>query len=243
MNILRSSPSRKAGEQAPAESITTLHSWMQKNEQMISSISGRLAVVETRLSLVDPISDLESRQSTSGPIQRLVTEGKRPANVRVWASVLDHELALLQQRLQAQDQTLTEITTRLTTVPETATGVTTATENLRSEIMQSSQSLMDRVAKLEQQRGRLLTMRLGRFELPLELSSILIGGLAFTVAGLVAIGQKDVLGDPRFLAGIGILFLASAVIKRLITRARTPLTQGLHDPMPLSEPSTCEENA
>jgi chromosome segregation ATPase len=242
MNIRRSSSNRKTSEQAPEERITTLHSWMQKNEQMISSISGRLAVVETRLSLVAPISDLESRQACSGPIQRLVQETKRHANVRAWARVLDHDLAALQERLQTQDQQLKEITGQLTAFPGTASEITTTSDTLKVEIAQSTQSLADRLAQLEQPRGRLFTMRLGRFELPLELSSILIGGLAFTVAGLVALGQKEVLGDPLFLAGIGILFLASAVVKRLIVKTRSPLTHALGEPLPLHKPGTCEEN-
>ena len=242
MRIFPASSNKKSDEDVPEESITSLHSWTQKNEQMISSISGRLAVVETRLSLVAPISDLESREASQGPIQRLVTEAKRPVNVRAWARVLDHDLALLQDKMQNQDQELKVLTNQMAGLG-TTDDATTLPEDMKKELNQSTQEIMERLNHLEQQRGRLVTMRLGRFEVPLELSSILFGGLAFTVATLIVVGQKQVLADPAFLAGIGIIFLSSAIGKHLLGKTHDSIGSAIHDSMPLPETERLEDHA
>jgi hypothetical protein len=243
LKFFTTSSNKKPDEDRSEESVTSLHSWTQKNEQMISSISGRLAVVETRLSLVAPISDLESREASQGPIQRLVTEVKRPVNVRAWARVLDHDLALLQEKMQNQDQELKLLTNQLAGFTGTTDDAKTLHENMKKQVDQSTQELIERLDRLEQQRGRLVTMRLGRFEVPLELSSILFGGLAFTVATLIVVGQKQVLVDPAFLAGIGIVFLSSTVIKHLFGKTRGSMSSALRESMPLPETNSLEDHA
>lgn len=240
MSILRPSKLQKTSPSATEESITTLHSWI--NEQMISSISGRLAVVETRLSLVAPLSDPESRETPPGPIERLVQESKRPANARAWASVLDHDLAELRDRLQEQDHQLNTVTDHLSSLASTEAEMKTLSQGLKTEMAQTKTFMQDHLTQLEDQRGRLVTMKLGRLEIPLDLSSILIGTLAFTIAGIIAAGQKEILGDPVFLVGIGVVFLASALLKRLIHKIRTPTDPALATPLPLSDAGRLDDN-
>ncbi len=215
------SQSQKAVE-PPQESITALHSWMQKNEQMIASISGRLAVVETRLSLVAPLSGPEMREETGGPVQRLLGEGRKnhAMNVKAWARVLDQELTLLQTSVQDHGVRLGSTADRLTAVEKSMTETAALHEAVKTDSTQLATSVTERLDKVEQRLGRPMMMRLGRFELPLEVSGILMGGLAFTVAALIFLGQKAVLVDPAFLAGVGCVFLTSALAKRVIMKTR-----------------------
>jgi len=242
--IPQRSQSRKTSGQTPEESISALHSWMQKNEQMITSISGRLAVVETRLSLVAPLSNPESRGEVLGPIQRLVVEGRKNhmMNARAWARVLDHDLAVLQTTTQGYGQQLDTLTGQLASLKASVEETATADQGLKADAAQLTASVMDRLAKMEQKQGRPLVMRLGRFELPLEISGILMGGLAFMVAALVFLGQKAVLGDPLFLAGIGCVFLVSAVVKH-VTRAGKMRPAAHPGPVACAPVSGCEEKA
>ena len=224
MNILSRAPQRRNTNGDDSGRITALHSWMQKNEQMIASLSGRLAVVETRLSLVTPPSDIEAQEKYVGPMQQLVIEGKKncTVNTRAWAKVLDHDLARLATRLQDHEQRLEVITNQMAVMGASVEKTLTASHEARAEAVLATTSVMKRLTQLEH-RGQPLVMRLGRFELPLEVSGVLMGLLAFMVAALIFFDQKAVLGDPMFLAGIGMVFILSAIAKRLLVKTRQHL--------------------
>ena len=242
MNILsRATQSHTTSGDDP-ERITALHSWMQKNEQMIASLSGRLAVVETRLSLVAPPSDNDAHEECVGPMQQLVRDGKknRIVNTRAWAKVLDHDLESLRASLQDHDRRLDVITNQMTVMSASVEKTLSASTQAKAEAALTTASVMERLTQVEQ-RDQPLAMHLGRFELPLEVSGILMGLLAFMISALIFFGQKAVLVDPMFLTGIGMVFIVIAIMKRQIAKTRRHAPRPDQDASSLSKTMGEEE--
>jgi hypothetical protein len=81
-----------------------------------------------------------------------------------------------------------------------------------------------------------LVMRLGAMEIPLEVTGIIGGLLAFTIAMLVWLNQKEVLLSPVFLSGIGILLIGSAVLKTVRLRSHKQRQYPIPVESPLAAP-------
>jgi hypothetical protein len=201
------------------EPITALNGWMQKHEQMIASLSGRLAVLETRLSLLTPLHEPTINDTDVGPFQRCLLEAKNhhKTNLRDWAKILDYDLAQLQASLQDHDRRLTTITDQTTILGSTLEKIQQTSTDAREQAIHTTRTL---TKHLHHHKEPTHVMRLGRLELPMELNGILLALLAFTVAALILLGQKAILADPIFLIGIGVLFLATALLKQAYTKLR-----------------------
>ena len=65
-------------------------------------------------------------------------------------------------------------------------------------------------------------LQIGNVELPIEISGLLGGILAFILAGLVLLGQAPLITSPAFLILIGFVFLFSTLLK--IWNPKQPMT-------------------
>ncbi len=60
-------------------------------------------------------------------------------------------------------------------------------------------------------------MKLGRMEIPIEISGVIAGVIALLAAFFVMIKQNSILVSPVFLALIGCVFIGSALLKSFKT--------------------------
>jgi len=198
------------------ENIQSLRSWIRKIEQSTTSIGSRLAAVEKRLSSkkLDTTNSSLSPDILQGPIERIfqtIKEEKKKQTNQELVSLLDIEFTVMQDELvqQHQDidtmkQQLNDITTALGEIDVRLQRLNQTTSNLTAD-------LTPRMKKIEQREPPVI--RLGDMEVPIEITGIIGGILAFIVAFLVIIEQKDIIISPLFLSFIGIILIGSALIK------------------------------
>lgn len=208
-----------------SESTESMHSWFRKNEQMIISIDARLSALETRFSVY--ASDAGTWDGGKGGSSEHRKDcATLSPGLQQWTRLLDQECGGIRALVQTQGQDVSALHSRLDALEGQLKASAEATGDSDREAR-----LQARIEKLEQREP--LTMRLGRLEVPIEVTGIIGGAVAFTVAALVVLDRKELLVHPVFLSGIGALFIASAVAKR-IRHQKTACTNAsqLPDPVP-----------
>ena len=110
---------------------------------------------------------------------------------------------------------------QLTAFEEMNMTTTTELKTIRTAISQMNET----IAKKMEQKGRAesFVMHLGTMEIPIELTGVIGGCLAFTIAIIVLIGQKEILLSPVFLCGVGVLLIGVALSKMIRARSRRTL--------------------
>jgi hypothetical protein len=135
--------------------------------------------------------------------------------------VLDHELTFLHNELIDQKKEFDRLKEQLTAFEEMNMTTTTELKTIRTAISQMNET----IAKKMEQKGRAesFVMHLGTMEIPIELTGVIGGCLAFTIAIIVLIGQKEILLSPVFLCGVGVLLIGVALSKMIRARSRRTL--------------------
>ncbi len=215
----------KTGDPSSEESVQSLRSWVRKIEQSTNSVSSRLAAVETRLTAGYASSEEALLSMMEGPVERFLSDvqkGKKKT-VEEHARVLDHELHCLHVELGKQHQ-------EYDTLREEVEGLRQSLPALQHDVHQIHSTVTPMLKQLEIKTLMLaerkpLVMKLGTMEIPIEITGIIGGILAFTIAALVAFDQKAVLLSPMFLTAVGMLLIGSALGKTLRMRLRTTPVQ------------------
>lgn len=70
--------------------------------------------------------------------------------------------------------------------------------------------ILQRLEKLEKRKA---TIKVGRIEVPIEITGIVGGVIAFVIAALLRAGYKEFVISPDFVAGIGIILILAAALK------------------------------
>ena len=205
-----------ATDRSSEDTVQSLRSWIQKIEQSTNSVSSRLAAVETRLSGGFVSSDEGLVTVMEGPVETMVTsvKNRKKRTMDEQAKVIDHELHFLYTSLQKREQEFQSLKDHMTEMEQL---IPTVRDNLRSVHAMTAQ-METKMQLLEQRKP--LVMKLGAMEIPIEVTGIIGGLLAFTIAILVAMNQKTVLLSPVFLTAVGILLIGSAMVKMIRMRSR-----------------------
>jgi len=198
------------------ESIQSFRSWIRKLEQTANSLSSRLSAVEKRISHGSFNSSTGNFQGaiTEGPIERLFTDlqkEKQDKDVEEVSRILDKEFLIIQEELIAQQTELAMLKEKLGDVESHLTGFT---EEIKHSQVQDSKSLNDfatRLEKIEQREPPV--MKLAGMEIPIEITGIIGGILAFVLAILVIADQKEIILSPLFLSLVGLVLIGSAIFK------------------------------
>lgn len=216
----------------PEENLQSLRSWVRKIEQTTTSVSSRLSAVEKRLSGRMNDSDTHSSLGLEGPIETLLLHGKKK-NAPDIARVLDSELALLHNELVKQQQETSCLKQQCGEIEKISTTIITDFQTMQTAIADLNTTVDLQMNQTE--RNEPFMMHLGSLEVPVEFTGIIGGLLAFTVAILVLINQKEILLSPWFLIPVGLLLIGFAFLKMFRNRSRTPLQSFIS--MPLKNPS------
>jgi len=206
------------------ENIQSMRSWVRKIEQTTNSVSSRLSAVEKRLSVKK--NDSSSVQ-TSGvdildrPFKKVFSELKKDGNdtskelVEV-AKILDSEFERIQDELVAQQ---TEVDGIKEKVEEINKSIANITEELKKTRVVESKYFTDfgnRLGLMEKRAAPI--MKLGKLEVPIEISGIIAGFIALFAALFILMDQSSILISPVFLGVVGFVFIGSAVFKAVKSR-------------------------
>jgi len=210
------------------ESLQSVRSWIRKIEQTTMSVSSRLSAVEKRLSGRISAADAMNMVGIEGPIETLLIHSKKK-NIADIARVFDSELTLLHNELVKQQQE--------TSVMKEQLGALEKTHTILSEELQAMGTMMTTMnttlqVKVNQTENREpFMMHVGSLEIPVEFTGIIGGLLAFLIAFLVLINQKEILLSPWFLIPVGLLLIGFALIKMIHNRSRTQRPSFFTEPL------------
>ncbi len=220
------------------ENLQSVRSWIRKIEQTTSSVSSRLSAVEKRLSGRMSEVPVGKTIGIEGPIETLFITMKKKDAPEV-ARVLDGELCFLHNELGHHQQETQALKEQIDTYEKTLVTITTEMQTLQTTMTELKITLEDQQRK--PLRSEPFIMHLGSLEVPVEFTGIIGGLLVFLIAGLVMIGEKEILLSPWFLVPVGLLLIGFALIKMIrnhSTRSYQPLLS-----LPLNHPSTSADVA
>ncbi len=220
------------------ENLQSVRSWIRKIEQTTSSVSSRLSAVEKRLS--GRMSDVPIGKTigVEGPIETLFITMKKKDSPEV-ARVLDGELCFLHNELVRHQQETQALKEQIDTYEKAQVTMMTEMQALQTTMAELKITLEDQQRKPS--RSEPFVMHLGSLEVPVEFTGIIGGLLVFLIAGLIMIGEKEILLSPWFLIPVGLLLIGFALIKMIrnhSTRSYQPLLS-----LPLNQPSASTDVA
>jgi hypothetical protein len=210
------------------ENLQSVRSWIRKIEQSTSSVSSRLSAVEKRLS--GRMSEAADGKliGIKGPVETLFIHLKKKDTPEV-VRVLDTELCYLHNELLHHQQQTEALKEQFDAFEKTQATITTEMQTLQTTITELATTLEDQQKK--PQRSDPFIMHLGSLEVPVEFTGIIGGLLVFLIAGLVLIGEKEILLTPWFLIPVGLLLIGFALIKMIKNRSTEPYPPLLSLPM------------
>jgi hypothetical protein len=214
------------------DTLQSLRSWIRKIEQTTTSVSSRLSAVEKRLSGGSMDSPLTGHRVLEGPVETFLRSIKKE-NVSEAARVLDGEIAFLHNELVSKQLETDDLKTQLEALETTNTVVTEGLQGTQAAISELKTAVETQMKQSRHHEP--LVMHLGALEFPVEFTGIIGGSLAFVIAFLVLINQKEILLSPVFLVIVGLLLLGFAMVKMVRSRSRALLSPSFG--LPLDTPS------
>jgi chromosome segregation ATPase len=213
------------------ENLQSVRSWIRKIEQTTASVSSRLSAVEKRLS--GRMSEMNGGKTIGieGPIETLFVHVKKKDTPEV-VRILDSELCFLHNELTKQQQETSTIKEQLEKIEKTQTTMTTEFQGLQTAMTDLNTTMELQMNQKEKHEP--FVMRLGSLEVPVEFTGIIGGLLAFLIAILVLIGQKEILLSPWFLIPVGLLLITFALVKMIRNRSHRELHPFLSLPLDTS---------
>ena len=205
------------------ENLQSMRSWVRKIEQSTNSVSSRLSAVEKRLSVRN--TDVSDNPGTNvnildRPFKNVFKDLKIGDNtskeiVEV-SNILDSEFERIQNELVTQQTEVEGINKKIQEITKTLL-------NIKEEIKKSrdieTKFLTDFRKRLELIEKRAAPiMKLGKLEVPIEISGIVAGLIAIFAALFILMDQTSILVSPAFLGIVGLVFIGSAVFKAVKSR-------------------------
>ena len=198
-----------------------MRSWIRKIEQTTNSIGSRLAAVEKRLS--NKRSNVSNNSLSGltiieGPIEKVLSELKDETETRNMDYVLrivDNELALIHDEIDSQQSDIDSLNIKINDLTKLITQLNEDIKKIRDIETRFLTDFRVRLEKIENRTPPV--MKLGRMEIPIEISGVIAGVIALLAAFFVMIKQNSILVSPVFLTLIGCVFIGSALLKSFKT--------------------------
>jgi len=202
-------------ESCSDESIQSMQSWVRKIEQTTHSVSSRLAAVEKRLS---------SKSHEPLDVSLSDTNDEEPPNIldskisKETTKDLDEIIKFLEKNFITLSDEFTSQKNMVTVLKEKSDRIEASLIENQKELKhlmnlesQTTQEINARIVYLEQKEPPIL--KIGKMEIPIEVTGVIGGILVFFIAILVFVGEKELIVSPLFLAVVGGVLLVSAMIK------------------------------
>ena len=203
------------------DNVQAMRSWVRKLEQTTNSIGSRLSAVEKRISTSRMSPNNKNSISgvtiIEGPIEKVISElkenGKNDENLEYVFGVVDSELSLLQDEIETHQAELKIIAENIQDINKSLNDVNEEIKKTKDIETKFLTDFNERLGKVERRAPPV--MKIGKIEVPIEISGIIAGAIALIAAYFVTIEQTSFLISPLFLGIVGIVFIASAVLKSI----------------------------
>ena len=125
--------------------------------------------------------------------------------------MLDNEFERIQDDIADQQAELDKIKEKITDIGKS---IVEMKDEIKKTRVVESKSFFDLKNRLETMEKRAAPiMKLGKLEVPIEISGIIAGVIAIFAALFIILDQTSILISPIFLGAVGIVFIGSAVYK------------------------------
>ncbi|MEA3458649.1 MAG: hypothetical protein U9R21_08235 [Candidatus Thermoplasmatota archaeon] len=198
------------------DTVQSFRSWVRKLEQTANSLSSRLSAVEKRLSLkkFNDSSGLISGNIMKSSIEKIfenINEKKEDKALEELSKLLDKEFSIMREELTSQQieiATLKEKMDGINSSLEIITAAANKEDVYNSKLLDEFQLRLEKI-----ERKNPPVMKLGDMEIPIEITGVMGGIIAFIMAVIVAADQSEIIISPLFLLLIGFILIGSALFK------------------------------
>ena len=170
------------------KNVSEMQTWMRNLEQQVLSVGARLGAVENRLTHAANINLKEKMDDDSLMYST--------SSVETIHEYINTEVKSLEKQIQSLNQSFSKINHQVQRLEDFKKNSKKETSQLDNQIRPQS-----------------FIMKIGKKEIPLELTGIIGGVVTFIVAGLVVFNASNIVLNPWFLMGIGSLFMGSSVLR------------------------------
>ncbi len=202
------------------DNIQSMRSWIRNIEQATNSIGSRLSAVERRISLKDNYQTDNTRSTfniSEKPFQNILSELKENEYleniVEYIINAFENKFALIDGKIQSQhaeNEIINEKIKELNKSLDDNYKEIKKTKNLEIKILTDFKR---RIEKIEKRAPP--TMKIGKTEIPIEISGLIAGSISLLAAFLVSFNQQEILISPTFLGLLGLLFISTTVFKSI----------------------------
>ena len=192
---------KKAAETAEGKGFGDISSWIHRIEQNVDSLEKRLDAIERRLS-DEPFKPPQFGKDSYG--------GTNTSHMQEAYEALQQEITSLKRDIKALESRQQE---------RKGAGEPVTISVSRKSAGQKetyAKELADIERRLERVEKRKAMVRVGKIEVPIEITGIVGGILAFAIAALLFGGYKELVVSPPFVLTIGIVLLAATGLKTYI---------------------------
>ena len=198
------------------DTIQSFRSWVRKIEQMTNSISCRLAAVEKRISSQKNGNSNNSifTDTMEGPIEHIFAVLKEETGSKSIGEVsrlLDREFTIMQEELISLQNDLSSVKEKIYGLDSYLNSFKEDIKNFKISDSKLLEDVNVRLEKIEQRKPPV--MKLGKMEIPIEITGIIGGILAFIIAIIVTVGNRDIIISPLFLTLVGFVLIGSTLFK------------------------------
>ncbi|RLF64390.1 MAG: hypothetical protein DRN33_02305 [Thermoplasmata archaeon] len=193
----------KHDDKEQKEEVTgELKSLVRRIEQNVNSIDKRLDAVERRLSGKEFLPP------------KIINNDKKHMNyheIHDMYSKLNHEIESVKEELKKFENTVAiKSGGKRKKAPVVVKLEEKGEHGEEHSFSGKIKNIESRIEKLEKRKA---TLKLGKVEIPVEITGIVGGSLAFVVSALLLAGYKNVVSSPVFSACVGCILIISVVLK------------------------------
>jgi len=186
--------------------IRDVASWLHRIEQNVDSLEKRLDAIERRL------SEKPFKMVKFGGAEK--TEKIKESGLKEFTSKIEKEIDIIKKEIE-------EIKTRETKFKTDGKGSNEVVISLKRKGEETSSTnyvkdlanIERRLERLEKSRKATATVKVGKIEVPFEVTGLIGGFLAFLIAILLFEGYKELVISPPFVMFIGLVLLTATALK------------------------------
>jgi len=191
---------KKKEPETNEKEIKEMSNWLHRLQQSIESLEKRLDAIERRLSnesFESPHLIMEEKENRKADI---------PKNIEKLIGKLQDEIEDLKNKLKEGGAERKE-------VKEAKEPKEPIISIRKSEAKKYDNAILNIERRLEKLERRKATVRVGKIEVPIEITGIVGGLLAFLIAILLLEGYKGLVISPAFVGFIGMVLIAATAVK------------------------------
>ncbi len=191
---------KKKEPETNEKEIKEMSNWLHRLQQSIESLEKRLDAIERRLSN----ESFESPHLIMGEKEN--RKADIPKNIEKLIGKLQDEIEDLKNKLKEGGAERKE-------AKETKEPKEPIISIRKSEAKKYDNAILNIERRLEKLERRKATVRVGKIEVPIEITGIVGGLLAFLIAILLLEGYKGLVISPAFVGFIGMVLIAATAVK------------------------------